>query len=98
MVGNNFTWADLHLFFFCTEDFLDSKVWVQYTSGLSHMPRVFEILVLNIGIPAPGHLLTTFKIQNGHQAAPKWPMGSEKGSTPIQPPKWVSKVPMRNST
>jgi glutathione S-transferase len=26
MVGNRFTWADLHLFFFCSEDFLDSKV------------------------------------------------------------------------
>jgi len=30
MVGNNFTWADLHLFFFCTEDFLDSKVLAGY--------------------------------------------------------------------
>jgi len=26
MVGNNFTWADLHLFFFCTEDFLEPQV------------------------------------------------------------------------
>ena len=70
MVGNNFTWADLHLFFFCTEDFLDSKVWVQYTSGLSHMPRVFEILVLNIGIPA--------RALAHHLQNPKWPPGGPK--------------------
>ena len=54
MVGNNFTWADLHLFFFCTEDFLDSKVWVLYTSGLSHMPRFFEILARACGVQAVG--------------------------------------------
>jgi len=26
MVGNSYTWADIHLFFLCTEDFLDQKV------------------------------------------------------------------------
>ena len=24
MEGNNFTWADLNLFYFCTEDFLET--------------------------------------------------------------------------
>ena len=28
MVGNNFTWADLHLFFFCSEEFMEPKVVV----------------------------------------------------------------------
>ena len=26
MEGNNFTWADLHLFYFCTEDFLEAEI------------------------------------------------------------------------
>ena len=26
MVGSSYTWADIHLFYLCTEDFLDEKV------------------------------------------------------------------------
>jgi len=40
MVGNNFTWADLHLFFFCSEDFLDSKVLDGYPLIVNLVGRV----------------------------------------------------------
>eukprot|EP00092_Neocalanus_flemingeri_P001382 GFUD01001475.1.p1 GENE.GFUD01001475.1~~GFUD01001475.1.p1 ORF type:complete len:224 (-),score=69.63 GFUD01001475.1:109-780(-) len=40
LVGNNFTWADLHLFFFCTEDFLEPKVVAQYQKIANLVGRV----------------------------------------------------------
>jgi len=40
MVGNNFTWADLHLFFFCTEEFLEPKVVGEYPKIANLVGRV----------------------------------------------------------
>jgi len=45
-VGDNFTWADLHLYFFCTEDFLSPTVLKSYpklsdlVSRVGAMPNV----------------------------------------------------------
>ena len=43
MVGNNFTWADLHLFFFCTEEFLDPKVVAGYPLIANLAERVGQL-------------------------------------------------------
>ena len=40
MVGNAFTWADLHLFFFCTEDFLEPGVVAAYPKIANLVGRV----------------------------------------------------------
>ena len=40
MVGNAFTWADLHLFFFCTEDFLEPDVVAAYPKIANLVGRV----------------------------------------------------------
>ena len=44
-------------------------------------------IMMNTSLAAPGALAclqrrTACKTQNGHQGAPKWPTGSEKGSNP----------------
>jgi len=40
MVGNNFTWADLHMFFFCSEDFLEPEVIQKYPHISNLVERV----------------------------------------------------------
>merc|ERR1712095_75519 len=40
MVGNNFPWADLHLFFFCSEDFLEPEVIQKYPHISNLVERV----------------------------------------------------------
>jgi len=40
MVGNNFTWADLHLFFFCSEEFMEPKVVAEYPKIANLVGRV----------------------------------------------------------
>jgi len=42
-VGNNFTWADLHTFFFCSEDFLCPTVLANYPCLSSLVSRVREM-------------------------------------------------------
>merc|ERR1712012_676795 len=43
MVGNNFTWADLHLFYFCSEDFLEPEIVQTYPKISSLVRRVGQI-------------------------------------------------------
>jgi len=43
MVGNNFTWADLHLFFFCSEDFLDPEIVQTYPKISNLVNRVGQM-------------------------------------------------------
>ena len=40
MVGNNFTWADLHLFYFCSEDFICPSVLQNYPKLSNLVSRV----------------------------------------------------------
>ena len=44
MVGNSFTWADLHLFFFCSEDFLDSKVLNSTQKTLTNLGFTIQVV------------------------------------------------------
>ena len=43
MVGNNFTWADLHLFYFCSEDFLEPEIVQTFPKISSLVRRVGRI-------------------------------------------------------
>ena len=45
MVGNNFTWADLHLFFFCSEDFIEPQAEIDKKAIFFHL----SFKVLSIG-------------------------------------------------
>ena len=46
--------------------------------------RQFLVFLVSVFLFHTHHLqcLNVYKIQNGHQGAPKWPMGSGKGSNP----------------
>ena len=43
MVGNDFTWADLHLFYFCSEDFLEPEIVQTYPKISNLVSRVGQI-------------------------------------------------------
>ena len=43
LVGDTLTWADLHLFFFCSEDFLEPKVVAAYPKIAKLVGKVGEV-------------------------------------------------------
>ena len=45
MEGNNFTWADLNLFYFCTEDFLETEIVQTYPIISNLVSRVGQIQI-----------------------------------------------------
>ena len=56
--------------------------------SLAYNIKLLTLHFLNTSLAVPGALAhrlqrrTACKTQNGHQGAPKWPTGSEKGSNP----------------
>ena len=72
MVGNTFTWADLHLFFFCTEDFLEPGVLAAYPKIANLAGRVGAMPNIKTWMesrPADGKMHPGYKIyfQNAYK-------------------------------
>lgn len=72
MVGNAFTWADLHLFFFCSEDFLEPGVVAAYPKIANLVGRVGAMTNIKNWMesrPADGKMHPGYKIyfQNAYK-------------------------------
>jgi glutathione S-transferase len=72
LVGSAFTWADLHLFFFCSEDFLEPGVLAGYPGLAGLAGRVGALPAIKgwvEGRPADGKMPDGYKIyfQNAYK-------------------------------